>query len=905
MRIHLRLAFQEGMLPLGATAHPDDVYMAPAQWLRWLEWHLGFSHPDREVDHLRVEQYRQALHRYITSSQDAFFLASFTADDLGTAEALLSMRDELLAAGWDFRHTDTLSPRLQVLAAVEMYWQDAEVALSLFPGEADRIHALLQDFPAMGSRIEKIFIYDDTSFFSPGWQRVLQAMADQGIPMERGALPRITPHPATDLQQWQAFLAGNLKEKPVLRGDGTLLVVRAYRDTHLAAWTAQCLRQNSFYQPSIVLPNPNRTLDNALSMEGLPSLGIPSASLARPGLQVLKLAPVFLWNPIDPYKIMEFVSLSVKPLESGLSQRIAAFLADTPGLFSDRWFAMIREYFEEELPQRLQFHTKKTVEDVRRDFNFWFSRKRVDSRKEKVPKTEVIALYSYLQQWALKQGREEDAPTLMVLAAQSRRIVELLEALPEESLGYLALERIVRTIYEPAPLHYRQAEAGHFDMALHPAAVAGPVENLLWWDFFEQEPDYFFSRWYPDELAYLSSCGVHLMQPEQQNQRLIAQRKRPVLWVTQSLLLCQPDAYNGGEVAMHPLMGDLMAAFGEDLSLITLHIDTQKVGAAWQSSWQLPLFHVAQPCPLPKPQPFLNIKQALSGRTEETPTSLENLLYYPYQWVLRHHIKLRQSSILSVVRDPRLMGNLAHRLVEKLLLHEQALAWERPRLDQWIEQQVPVLLEKEGATLLLYGREPEKMAFTKQMKYAAWSLLSLIRDNGWTVLAAEQELSGELGDLHLRGRADLVLSRGNERAIIDLKWSGAARYTALMTNEEDIQLALYAWLLEPKGEWPHTAYFIMDKGKVLVRNQKAFSNIQPLKQESDHTVVYDRLIESILATWHWRQQQLNKGMVEIRCQQTELDLEEYYNTTNLMELLEMKAGDARFDDYRVLIGIVN
>jgi len=48
-------------------------------------------------------------------------------------------------------------------------------------------------------------------------------------------------------------------------------------------------------------------------------------------------------------------------------------------------------------------------------------------------------------------------------------------------------------------------------------------------------------------------------------------------------------------------------------------------------------------------------------------------------------------------------------------------------------------------------------------------------------------------------------------------------------------------------------------------------------------------------------EQLKKGQIEIRTKQTQLDLEELYAGT-LMDLLEMKDGNAPFDDYKVLIG---
>ena len=894
MRLHFGLSIQDGFLPTPTKISIGESYLGPRQLLQLLEQHLGLSVPEEDVAHLRIEQYRQALKRYLTEHPQAFFAASFAADDLGTASALLNRRDELLMAGWDFTTKGIKAERLLVLAALE---QDVH----LFPGLADRLNAVLQKSQHVTRFVDELHLCDERQLYPIFWQRLFEQLQNEGLPIIDYE-PAAETDRSTDLGKWQAFIKGDLEEKPQLKGDGSLLLLRSFRETHMAAHLAQVLRLNQEFQPSILVPQANQTLDNALTLEGLPSLGVPAKSLARPSLQVLKLAPAFLWEPLDLYKIMEFVSLAVVPLEEGLARRIAAFLAETPGLFSGRWQGMIRTYFDEELPQRIHSKRKLTVDGVRKEYEFWFNRRRADSRSEKVSKSDVRAIYAHLQEWAIDQGREDEAASLLVLAAQTRRIVELLDALTEDELGYLELERIVRTIYEPAPLQYQAAETGHAPYVHQPGAVIGPVQDLVWWDFFEQEPDYFFSHWYPDELQALEQLGVKLEGPDEQNDRLLIERKRPVLHTQGRLLLCYPDFTNGQAVQAHPLLGDLVAAFGEDLSVISLHLDKGHIGDAWKGWLDLPTFGTVSPNPLSAPQPIVKVPRSLDAREQETPTSLESLLYYPYQWVFRHHIKLRQSSILSVVQDNRLLGNLAHRLLEQLLKAYQP-DWTREQVNEWVSREVPILLQREGATLLLYGREPERIAFTKQMKFAAWSLLSLLRQDNWQVLATEYELDGALGSMALKGRADLVLGRDAERAVIDLKWRGVHRYSNLLSSGEDIQLALYSRLTGGDGGFAHTAYFIIEKARLLVRNTQAFSDVQPVQDEVDHKEVYDALLDRLEKPYQWRLKQLQLGEVEVRCAQTQLDLEDQYGE-ELLELLEMKTDNAPFDDYDVLIGLV-
>lgn len=90
---------------------------------------------------------------------------------------------------------------------------------------------------------------------------------------------------------------------------------------------------------------------------------------------------------------------------------------------------------------------------------------------------------------------------------------------------------------------------------------------------------------------------------------------------------------------------------------------------------------------------------------------------------------------------------------------------------------------------------------------------------------------------------------------------------------------------------------------MIARNNQAFQNCFAVNQDCDHIEINERIWEKMEATMRWRLDQLKKGQIEIRTGQTQLDLEELYEG-QLMDLLEMKEGNAPFDDYGVLIGLV-
>jgi len=902
MRITFGLALDDPAQPQPLVPTAGATHLGPQGLLRWMETHLGLSgHPD-DNEYLRIEQYRQALRRHLDADPEAFYRRSFEADQFATAGDLLARRDELRLAGWDFQSAAPLPSRLACLAALETRFQHSDSA-ELAPGFADRFLSVEQQMTQHSLPLDTLLVNTPSELLPTHWKRFFRKLKQQGVELEY--LNASIPEENTDLSVLQRALQNEDRQKQSLRADGSLLLLRGKRETDLAAFLATLLRRNENFRPVCLVPHKNRSLDNALIQEGLPSMGILSASLARPTLQVLKLIPVFLWHPIDPFKVMEFVSLAVKPLHDELADRIAMQMAQSPGMMGEGWQRAINAFWAE-LDERAQKDSSIDVREIRRQYNFWFERERYDF-SETATKDDVIAMYGYLERWARQVFEDSNGKnnSLLVLRDQARRIRELLETLPETQLSHLELERIVRTIYEPAPVQVEVQEKGHLPYVYQPHAFTGPVDDLLWWNFVQREPEHFFSRWYKSERNYLAGLGIHLEEPEDENARLIWQRKRPVLSARRRLILVIPEYIDGSLVQSHPLFGNIEASF-QGLESITCDIDRQSCAPIWKELFDLPEEVELPSRQLGRPSPFLLLDKTyqLDKRDEETFSSLESLFYYPYQWVFRHKLKLRKSSILSIVSDSTLLGNLAHRFFERLLQQDHLLQMDKAAVYQWIARQADALLQREGAVLLLYGREPERISFIKRVQYAAWSLVSLIQANGWQVRSTEEALAGDFLGIPLNGRADLVLEKNEELTVVDLKWRGASYREQSIRNEEDLQLVLYAKLLTPDQRWSHSAYFIMQKGIMIARNQLAFRDITPVSPDSDHIEVNQRILDRMQATFRWRLNQIRQGRIEVRCAHTRADLEETYGD-ELLDLLEMKQEDARWDDYRTLIYLVN
>lgn len=927
MTIYFGLELDDLCFPKAAVSHGNIHYFGPQQLLFMLESHLGLIGHPANNEYLRIEQYRQALLKHSEATETAFYLRSFEADQFATAIELLSRRDELVLAHWDFQIKEKMPIRLKTIAEIEQYLkvgyaektteQNNSPQLSLnfdaapkpeqlwlAPGFADRFVTVLQYLDKRQHPIKEIYINESYEKLPCHFQQLFDLLKKQGVLFID--LENTKEKKETDLGRFQQSLRKELprKTKFDVQQDGSLLLIRAKRETDAAAYLSKIFRYNSNFRPVCLIPEKSRSLDNALIQEGLPSMGILSASLARPTLQILKLAPVFLWHPIDPFKIMEFVSLALKPLEDNLANQIAIQMAKTPGLNGEGWRAMIARYFDE-LQKKAETDKNIKVADIRFQYDFWFERKRYDINQA-VPKADAVEIFDYLARWAFQVFDDGGGQnnSILVLSEQAKRIKELLETLPETQLTNLELERIVRTIYEPSPVLFKEKEVGFLHHVHYPSAIIGDVDRLLWWNFTQNEPVHFFSRWYQKERNYLAELDIQLVRPEDENNLLIWQRQRPILHTQKQLFLVVPEMVEGEEAHPHTLSGDLEALFN-GLEKITFQVDTQKGRAAFEQFLKLPEFVEISQRRLGKPQPFLQIEGIgdLTVGEYETISSLESLFYYPYQWIFKHKLKLSKSSILSVVKDATLMGNLSHRFFEKMF-KENISDWRRNDVEQWVDKEARTLLSREGAVLLMYGREPEKVNFLNRVKFAAWSLVNLIQKNDWQVKSTEADLAGKFMDIPIKGVADLVLEKNEDLAVVDLKWRGANRRKEMINNQEDLQLVLYSKLLTEDHTWAHTSYFIIEKGEMIARNDLAFKDITAVAAESDHVQINENIYTQMEATFNWRMKQLQEGKIEIRCEHTKLDLEDEYAGGQLMDMLEMKQQDAPFDDYRTLINLI-
>ncbi len=868
------------------------LYAGDGRLLDWLETQLGLQLPQHNTDYLRIELYRQSLMEYRQQQTEmAFYSDSFEADPWATAETLLAWRDELLLAGWNFTILDDCPLRLRTLVCVEGLFRQKIDAFHLEApalGVPDRYERVLGWLTRRRLPLRCVYLYEPISLLRSHIRRLLVILQQQGVRVETCTIGAPLAPEGSDLAHWQAHLCGMRVERRPAQADGSLLVYRIRRDSDAALFLAQHVAHSTF-RP-LLLMSEGGFLEQALRQQGQPSLGFPQSSLARPSLQTLKLASAFLWEPIDAFKVMEFLTLPLKPFDDGLAVEIARVLADRPGLFSETWFAAVNSYLEK----------SPTSTVARKHYEFWFARRRYPNEGT-APSEEAAEIFDYLYRWAIEHSNTASPSNLLVLAEQARRVRDVLRVQPNARISKLELERIVRTIHEPAPLALHSAQVGGLAYVRQAGALAQPTEVLCWWNCANDMLAPAVDQWQPEERLWLQKHTVRLQTSQENTRRHLFFLAQPILKTKQQLIIFMPEQIGGYEAQPSLLLSDLESIFREPDQLL-VDLNTAQKGEKGEAFEQV---ETILPLSTGKVGTHLQVSapEHLGEVVCETPTELEQMLYFPHRWFFRRKMHLYPGSLLSIARDQQLLGKLAHRFFEMLLREDECLHWDRKSVFQWVEQKAAGLLAKEGATLLLYGREPERHYLVSRVKTAAWSLLECIRADQWQIYGTEVELEGMFCNVPLRGRADLVLQRsGNEWAIVDLKWSGLRRRKELMSNEEDLQLVLYSYLLPPAGYWAHTAFFIIEEARMIARNKQAFRHaVLAHGRSSDHVEVCRRVFDKMEKTFLWRQSQLQQGQIELRYVSNAEALEKWYSETDMRDLLEMKRDDGYRDDYHALL----
>jgi len=261
----------------------------------------------------------------------------------------------------------------------------------------------------------------------------------------------------------------------------------------------------------------------------------------------------------------------------------------------------------------------------------------------------------------------------------------------------------------------------------------------------------------------------------------------------------------------------------------------------------------------------LNVADGMELDTQKQSfTSLDELFHAPATYALKRQAKLKATDLPQVGEDRRLLGTLAHRLLEKLFVHPDALQWGPDELEVWVRPAMEDLISQEGAVLLMQGGGVNLARFRARCVQALRSLLRVLQDAGVTRVETEVQVAGSLWGVQLQGSVDLLLHLPDGGTVaLDTKWHGDKRYAKAFQDGEYLQLAIYSALLQAQTGQPPRAlgYFVFNSATIYI-NQPDLLPGAVVKSAAPGQG-RDALLAQAQASWAWRQDQFAAGQVDV------------------------------------------
>ncbi|MBF0238959.1 MAG: PD-(D/E)XK nuclease family protein [SAR324 cluster bacterium] len=844
---------------------------------------------------LRVELYRQRLSAIVAGS---FFEQSFQKDELGTTSTLLQWRDDLILRGFDFKERPDCPHRLKTLIQAE-HFQDSTIPI-LPPGFSDRIRMIMntlinrKDVRTCG--ITSIELCEPLNSHATPWKQLLTLLESGGIALRVKNTP--VPETIDDLGKLRHLLrkvleTGKMNDSPQLDGDGSLVILRTATESLAADAMFNNLSVLSTSHPLLLVPDSNALLPHINREHGFPSAGFSSRSSHRPVLQLLPLSFALLWKPVNVKHLIEFLALPHSPVGKLLSRKLLAAVVRLPGIGGTEW--------------------EKCLEGVSREIvRDWFEGDHFD-RKAGILRHAVIQRLNMLDAWCFKEMQgfrnTNDIHYLPVLQNQIFQLRTIIETNPRSLWLETDLKQLIALIQESGhSLDDNTRQVGHLPYVHHPQCIMEPVEQLIWWNCTQNfVPVFPRLPWQRTEREYLQTSGTVLPTLEEQGRELLKNLSDPVMKTIKKLILVIPDSIDGQTTSPHPIYDVILSAFNSS----EIHkIEFQAMD--WINGTQnprllMPLKTDTIPMkPLHQPKRWWKLEnpQLIQPRKQESPTSIEKFLLYPFKWLFEYHARLKTGLIFQI-SDAPLPGLLAENITkqlweEKLLLSDMDDSSFKKCIAEMLENMIP----REGLYYALPAKEIERQRFLEQLQQSLCALRDLLKINGWDIETMQKKVMGMFGSTPVSGTIDMILVNQNgDHAIVDLKWSKSMnKFKKAIQENTAWQIMFYARMFDVLKTIPMT-YYHFNRSQMLT----SFSCF-PTDHQGVQIVIPDENLTTAAFwnrmenTWNWRLNLLNQGWVEVNIDQTKDD------DTLMVEPSEdvfyQQKNICKYHDYAVLLGFL-
>ncbi len=883
------------MLPEEPQSRLGFVIVGPAGFLSILETHLGLESPFVSPA-TRLVQYRECLRRLDTTTR--FYHKSFQIDELSVAKTLLSWRDHWYEAGWDGTMPENAGERLKDMAEIE------KVAMEeVHPSFGERLQAaenLLDKRRTQIQQVELIDAFEDIPYL---WQRIIAKFKYTELNIDKH---KPSAESNSDLLSLQKMLHKlNQKENTTpaqfnMKADGSVVILNAGSKEVSARLVAEYLKINDQEWRSAVLTGKNGFIfDESIESIDAARCGFQKPSNWRPVLQVLPIALMLLWEPLDPLVLLQFLTHPIAPIPKRIRSRLAEMVIESPGIGSKKWQRTLEALIEIEREKHKA--DAKQINTLKEEIDYWLMCPRFDPDLG-VQTGTLAERCAKISRWLSTMERvteDESMQTLFISAQrQANDITMALDKLSDYGLDRIdrqQLERLFNQVSgQGSMIIDKFSECNHVLASDIPATFIQKYDEIIWLDFSMIDMPKAYP-WFQEELSSLKESGIFLQSIDDKLHYLAKTWIRPIMAAKKRIVFVLHES----DEEHHPLWDQIITCSrgwieldAEELLQKGEHLSTLFIKGT-------PIKHR----PLPPHVRWWSLKDSklLNKREVESYSSLDDFIKSPYQWVLKHKAKLYAGDLAEMPSGNQLKGTLVHRLFEDFFSdHKNWSKLTKATIICWLKTKLPVLLEQEGSTLLGFGKVMEREEFNEIAERALLSLIKHLKKAKVGEVVTEKFEKGHFEGGKLIGFIDMLLIDSNSNEIVlDIKYSGLRYRAEDLRNNNHFQLATYAHLRKEnskKTRWPDQAYFIIDNAMLLAQNNKAFPSALVFAPDTGETV--EDLWKKFQITWKWRRKQLDSGKIEITVAGTESDTD----SIPPHDGLTIEEYNDRFNDYKALTG---
>lgn len=836
----------------------DTLVVNTVGLVNMLELRLGL-HYNEMLEQERLAHYYDAVLQYMEVNPQNVLAASFWTSGLATAKAMLSWRDELRGAEWDFDGKD-ISNRLAVLIGVEEYFRK-----QMGCDWAGCLHIVTDQvrFQELNCSEMVIQIPISTELLKPTIQKLIGALEAQGAKVT-------TMQEAADLgnnlSKVRQMISSRQKGKITLDKDDESILIWKFPDERTAC---EYLSYHAMEDVDVWINADNKQMDNWMKLMGKPTTGSAMVDSTPQLTQLFVMGLGLFAHPLNIHMLIGWLQMPEHPLDRFFRLRLVDAIVKEGGYRNETCRKLVEEYAEgkEKLYQVFlpAFTASPVIQtaDVRhfvKELSVW-AKQRAHWRASQSDKVEWVE-------------------QLVAVSDRCNAFSILLDTHKEDTIDYATIDSWISTISQKMTFPHTIAQRGGRVVVDNPAKIASVSEKTIWMGVDgEVNSNKECAFLYPSEKKGLTEQQCLDFWKEESETNYRERTMLTPLWMTSGQLILVVRERVGGEP---PLKHPLMVRLEQQVENIHDFIRCPYISVENR--------HEVKRVEKEKMDAELHFGHAEKIKWPDymSPTTIDTLVEHPFDYLMERLLDVTGNGMAQMADVKTTKGNVAHAVIEILFAPREDNRCSLPdeiaiRMEQEFEDAYARALEEKGAILQLAENRMNEKLLHNQLRNCLDVLIEILQENELKVTGCECCLKVD----DVLGIIDMTLEDKNGHPVVfDFKWTTWTKgYQEKLTKNRSIQLEYYRWLLGcvQKDQVERVAYFIMPDAKLYSKEAFLGRNcIQFIPGNRDSIV--EQLRQSIL----YRKEQIASGIIETNGVYEEL---QYVKDTSAKGLFPLNKND--------------